>query len=70
MKSNDYLKLGFSYETSLKSNKGNIIIEFIVFYHDEEIHYERVNRRTDCDKLFIRVAQSFLRNERINNIGI
>lgn len=70
MKSNEYLKLGFSYISSLKSEKGNIIIEFVVYFHDEEIHYERVNRRTDCDKLFIRVAQSFLRNERLNNLGL
>lgn len=70
MKSNEYLQLGFSYETSLHSEKGSIIIKFIVYYHDVEIYYERVNRRTECDKLFVKVAQSFLRNERINNLGI
>lgn len=70
MKTNEYLQLGFSYTTSLHSLKGNIVVKFVVYYHGEEIHYERVNRRTDCDKLFLRVAQSFLRNERINNLGI
>lgn len=70
MKSNDYLKLGFSCITSLHSEKGNVIIKFIVYYHDIEIYYERVNRRTECDLLFIKVVKSFLRNEKINNLGI
>lgn len=70
MKSNDYLKLGFSYICEMKSHKGNIIIEITIFYHGEEIHYERVNRRTDCDKLFSLVCKNFLRNERINNLGL
>jgi len=70
MKTNDYLNLGFSYETSLHSIKGNIVVKFTAYYHGEEIHFERVNKRTDCDKLFTRVSQAFLRNERINNLGI
>lgn len=65
-----FLRRGFSYITSYKKKGSQIMIEFSVSYHDLEIYYQLVNQRIDTEILFQNVCKGYIRDSKLNCLGI
>lgn len=64
------IKNGFSYSCSYTSKKNEMRISFSVLYQDEEIYFQLLNPRVDCEILFINVCKSYIRDSKLNQLGI
>ena len=66
-----YIKQGFSYTSSYKKRGTQLMIEFSVQYQDDiNIFYQLINQRIDTEILFQNVCKSYIRDTKLNYLGI
>lgn len=66
----NYIKSGFSYSCEWTKKGSEMRIKFSVCYQDEEIYYQLINPRVEPSILFINVCKAYVRDSKLNMLGI